>query len=121
MKTHSQAERKAYEHEEESPTLIGQLKLIRDEWGDGFDEDVAKPLALIVRSLRNSLEGHVAEMEREVDEAREERDAAQEANQDDKAFAESARGVGQDIADMERGILTPEELVAKWRDELGGE
>lgn len=104
--------------DDENPTLIGQLRLIRDEWGDGFDEDVAKPLAVILCKMRKGMEGRVAEMEREVDEAREERDAAQEANQDDKAFAESARDVGQDIADMDRGILTPEELVAKWREEL---
>lgn len=102
------------QREEVSPSLIGQLKLIREEWGEGFDEDVAKPLALLILRLRKQLEAWKEEQDGELADLQNQLDELEQTVEENSGAAETLRSLEDDLADVPRGIRTVEEVIEKY-------
>lgn len=100
---------------EEEPKLVEQLKLLREEWGEGFDEDIARPFARIVKTLREQHQAFVREHNRELDEAHEKVDDLEGEIEDQDALREQAPdALLEDLRDVERGVRTLEEVMQAW-------
>lgn len=116
METASQIEsRKASERrqEEAKPTLIGQLKELREEWGEGFDEDIAQPLAALVAKVRGQVEAQQTAHEKELDEKDDKIDELENLAEENASEAGRYRELVDDLEDVPRGVFTVEEVLAK--------
>lgn len=94
----------------EPPKLVEQLKLLRDEWGEGFDEDIAQPLAAVVLSIRDARRATEDSYNESLTEVEEDRDRLS-AQLDD---ALDAKDLLEDLEDARRGVLGVEELYDKY-------
>lgn len=94
------------------PKLVEQLKLLRDEWGEGFDEDIAQPLADLVLTLRTQHKASHQDIVREIEEGDEERDRL--SQRIDEIEGQDYDGLIADLEDMRRGVRSVEELYDKW-------
>lgn len=101
------------QREEESPTLIGQLKLIREAWGEGFDEDIAKPLAAVLATVRKQMEAAAKDAEQNLDHLQTQLDDFEMAAQDNADAADELRELRDDLADVPRGVRTLDEVMEK--------
>lgn len=99
--------------EENSPTLIGQLRAIREEWGEGFDEDIAKPLARVLQTIRKQYEAAAAEAERNADELQDKLDEIEQTGEENAVKAGAYDELLDDLSDVPRGIRTLEEIMDK--------
>lgn len=98
---------------EEKPTLIGELREIRELWGEGFDEDVAQPLAQILLKLRAALTAQQEQHERELDDRDDQIHELEQTGEDNAAAAGGYRELLDDLADVPRGVRTLEEVMDK--------
>lgn len=116
METASQRESRLVEErrrEEAKPTLVGQLKLLREQYGEGFDEDIAQPLARGIVKIRKSFEAMNDEHEDEVHRLQSEKDEL-EMKLDDAPDPDTIRRMEEDLLDVQRGVLDLEELFDRW-------
>lgn len=97
---------------DDEPKLIEQLTALREEWGEGFDEDIATPLARIVKRLREQHDAATVATEQKLDQVREQRDEAQGQLED----LRETQPVFEDLEDLRRGVLTQEELFERHLD-----
>jgi hypothetical protein len=97
--------------ETNTPTLIGQLKLIRESWGEGFDEDIAQPLARLLLTLRKQFEASQEAHEEELDSRDEALAEAESATEENADEAGRYRTLIEELEDVPRGVRTLEEVM----------
>ncbi len=97
--------------------MAGELKLVeelaglREQWGEGFDEDVAQPLARMVKTLRQQHAAMLRAHSRELSGFEERIDSLEsELEAKDDIPPELA----EELRDCTRGIRTIEEVFDKW-------
>lgn len=99
---------------DDNPTLIGQLRLIREVWGEDFDEDVAKPLAFLLVKMRTNMEDFNRKHVGETEELETKLDELEKEGEENAADAGALRELREDLNDVPRGVYTLDEVLAKY-------
>jgi hypothetical protein len=93
--------------------LLEQVEHLREDWGEGFDEDVAAPLTLVVEAVRRA----VADKEKltaDLIETEEERDDLGRIVQDLEDLEEPFEDLKTNLKDIATGVRTLEEVLERW-------
>jgi hypothetical protein len=91
-----------------------QLRELREEWGDGFDEDIAQPIAKWIKKVREQLAGQTADHECDIDRLEEQVEDLDRELEESRIRATQVERVLEDLADIGRGVRTVEEVLEKW-------
>lgn len=96
-----------------APTLIGQLTGLRQEWGEGFDEDIGRPLARVLQTIRKQFKAATQEAQDEIGHLHDQLHEKECAIEENAVAAEELRELREDLEDVPRGVLTVEEVLGR--------
>lgn len=103
-----------HKEDDDAPTLVGQLKLLREFYGDGFDKDIAQPLAAALVAVRKGLEGEEQRLRRKLEEAEDQLEDAEMNNREGARAIDERDRMRDDLNDVRLGVLDFQELHDRW-------